>query len=195
MRTTKSFIAILFALLTAQAALAWYDPSTQRWLSRDPIGEPGFEALRIATQTASLPPSVSPQMLNRWIVRDPVPQIKNKKLFSDAPNRYLFVGNNPINFTDELGLTPYHGDYPPGNVPWNTPPFTPNNNPYGDATFDGKKLVDISNAFGNNILSNCIRGCLASAWDPCKKQYVGGLITAHALCVSICVGSLIAGGN
>ena len=186
---------MLFALLTAQAALAWYDPSTQRWLSRDPLGEPGFEALRTATQTVSLSASVSPQILSRWITRGPVSQIAGGKLLADEPNAYHFVGNNPINSSDASGLTPFHGDYPPGNVPWNTPPFTPNNNPYGDATFGGKKLVDISNAFGNNVLSNCIRGCLASAWDPCKKRYAGSLVGAHALCVSICVGSLIAGGN
>ncbi|MGH7989836.1 MAG: RHS repeat-associated core domain-containing protein [Limisphaerales bacterium] len=41
MKTTKSFIVILFALLTAQVAFAWYDPSTQRWLNQDPIQEMG----------------------------------------------------------------------------------------------------------------------------------------------------------
>src|ERR1035437_9273324 len=44
MKTTKSIIVTLFVLLTAQIASAYYCPSTGRWLSRDPVGEPGFEA-------------------------------------------------------------------------------------------------------------------------------------------------------
>lgn len=37
--------ALVVALWTAQTALGWYDPSTQRWLTRDPLGEPGFQAI------------------------------------------------------------------------------------------------------------------------------------------------------
>ena len=36
MKTTKSFLVVLFVLAAAQIASAYYCPSTGRWLSRDP---------------------------------------------------------------------------------------------------------------------------------------------------------------
>jgi hypothetical protein len=85
MKTAKSIIVVLFVLLTAQIASAYYCPSTGRWLSRDPIGEPGFRALQMA--------SVAP---SRWINRDPI-----KK---GGPSLYQFVGDDSINRIDALGL-------------------------------------------------------------------------------------------
>ncbi len=54
----------------------FYDPNTQRWLNRDPFGEPGFEVLRKGL--------ASP-------------------LAGDV-NRYLIVRNNPNGFIDSDGL-------------------------------------------------------------------------------------------
>ena len=54
----------------------FYDPSTGRWLNRDPLAELGFELLRSG----------------------------DSDVFGDGPNLYHFVGNNPINRTDPLGL-------------------------------------------------------------------------------------------
>jgi len=54
----------------------FYDPSLQRWINRDTIGEPGFEAIRTQRR--------SPRR--------------------GEPNRYLFVVNNPIQWVDYLGL-------------------------------------------------------------------------------------------
>jgi hypothetical protein len=56
-------------------------------------------------------------------------------------------------------------------------------------------VTDVSATFPNDPWSNCVRGCLLSAWDVCKKVYIPGFYTAHALCYTICAGSLIAGGN
>ena len=67
-----------FLLLWASIApvYAFYNPTTGRWLSRDPIGQPGFQ--------------VSER--NRYApVRD--------------ENTYIFVGNNPLTSFDLLGLT------------------------------------------------------------------------------------------
>lgn len=100
MKTTKSIIIVLFVLLAAQIASAFYCPSTGRWLSRDPLGEPGFEVLRTANtlpQLGSAMPAPS-----RWIKRDS----DNK---NDAGDLYIFVGNRPINHIDPLGLLKFEG--------------------------------------------------------------------------------------
>ena len=112
MKTTKSIIALLFVLLATQAAFAWYDPSTQRWLTRDPIGEPGFEAFRTATATPQLE-SKAGASSGRWIKRDPALQKLNLKQIrafrgfgeiKAGSDLYEFVKNNPINSLDSLGL-------------------------------------------------------------------------------------------
>lgn len=90
----------LAVTLIANQASAYYSPSTGRWLSRDPNGEPGFETLRVAsavpkvgqvTGSASLAPS-------RLFSRDSIEAAK-------SPNAYVFVHNNPQNRIDVLGLS------------------------------------------------------------------------------------------
>jgi len=57
----------------------YYDPGTGRWPNRDPIGELGFETLRG----------------------------RRARALGAAANLYSFVGNNPINLFDLLGLYEY----------------------------------------------------------------------------------------
>jgi hypothetical protein len=108
MKTTKSIIVVVFVLLAAQMASAYYCPSTGRWLSRDPMGEPGFENFRAAAvvprvgqiaNSAFMPPA-------RWVNRDSAAAKKD-------PNRYAFVLNNPIVQYDLLGLDCPGCDKPP----------------------------------------------------------------------------------
>ena len=116
MKTTKSIIVVLFVLLTAQIASAYYCPSTGRWLSRDPIGEPGFQALLVAGQTSIR--STPRPSTDRWIIRDSTSapaflrgsilglsskQMKQLKAESLMP-AYEFVRNDPVNGLDLLGL-------------------------------------------------------------------------------------------
>ncbi len=54
----------------------YYDPDTGRWPNRDPLGEPGFEALRGG----------------------------EIDLLGDGQNLYQFVKNNPVTWIDLLGL-------------------------------------------------------------------------------------------
>jgi RHS repeat-associated protein len=54
----------------------FYDPQTQRWLNRDPIGEPGFETRRG----------------------------KRSSVVLGEPNRYEFIHNDPLNRIDPVGL-------------------------------------------------------------------------------------------
>ena len=65
-----------FASLNVHAS---YDPSTGRWFSRDPIGEVGFQTLRLEKQTSA-------------------------SFLAGGPNRFLFVNNNAPNCFDPLGL-------------------------------------------------------------------------------------------
>lgn len=73
----RMFIVVLFVSFVSQA-LAFNNPGQGRWMSRDPIGEPGFEAVR-----------KRPLSLHR-----------------SGSNQYLFVRNSPVNEVDALGLCP-----------------------------------------------------------------------------------------
>jgi hypothetical protein len=108
--TAKSMIIVLFVLLTAQIASAYYCPSTGRWLSRDPIGEPGFQALQMASVGRSV--AGSPKLASsRWINRDLMGEFEAEALPSTDANSdeeglipYNFVENNPVNSIDKYGL-------------------------------------------------------------------------------------------
>ena len=66
------FLALAASL---QLTLGYYDPAAQRWINRDPIGEPGFEA-RVDRQS------------------------DREATF----NRHTFVGNHPVSQWDATGL-------------------------------------------------------------------------------------------
>jgi hypothetical protein len=126
MKTTKSIPVFLFVLLSVQLASAYYCPSTGRWLSRDPIGEPGFQTLQMDAQ---MPASTSSRWINRdalggggfellqpntAIVSAPNPQCSRCKrragaieqVTASSGNSYEFNQNCPIIYVDFLGLTP-----------------------------------------------------------------------------------------
>jgi RHS repeat-associated protein len=58
----------------------FYDPDLQRWVNRDPLGEPGFRVLRRR--------------------RGPIPRYR-----SPGPNAYQFTLNSPLVYVDRNGLT------------------------------------------------------------------------------------------
>jgi len=120
MKTTRSILVLLFVLLTAQVASAFYCPSTGRWLSRDPIGETGFEVLRATTARPRVA-SIGTPPTARWIYRDANAEIKE-------PNRYDFVDNDAVNGWDLFGLA--IAGTPADNDPADTPddPANPANN-------------------------------------------------------------------
>ena len=106
MKTTKSIITVLFVVLTAQIASAYYCPSTGRWLSRDPIGEPGFQTAQVANVVRSVSPS-------RWINRGTIGEKGGK-------NVYEFARNDCQNYYDVLGND--IGGYGGGTGNQNNPP-------------------------------------------------------------------------
>ncbi len=115
MKTTKSILIVLFALSVAQVASAYYCPSTGRWLSRDPIGEPGFQNL----QTTPLPSGIGNSVLQssgRWINRDPI--ASNTENFQNQQlGSYYFANNQPISYFDFIGLLTAGGGVPTTD-PW-----------------------------------------------------------------------------
>lgn len=92
--TTTLLLASAFSiLLSAESIRACYDPSSQRWLSRDPVAEPGF----IATHHAEPPKAERLQQPIRF------------GSLEDA-NLFLFIRNSPINSIDSVGLAPGYGN-------------------------------------------------------------------------------------
>ena len=77
--TTKALlpVALLLFLFSLYSAKAFYDPGIQRWVNRDPLGEPGFETVRAGTPTPQYGP----------------------------PKTYLFLENAPNGFVDSDGLS------------------------------------------------------------------------------------------
>ncbi|MCO5052865.1 MAG: RHS repeat-associated core domain-containing protein [Verrucomicrobiae bacterium] len=65
----------------------FYSPNWQRWLNRDPLGEPGFELVqRIAPFRSH-------------------PYIRIPAEIMEGPNLYAYVANNPILLVDPYGLS------------------------------------------------------------------------------------------
>ena len=94
MQRTMNAVILGLVLLATQTAFAYYNPSTGRFLSRDPIGEPGFQVLQAVQGTPLVGPMPVVQQSAKWINRDPK---------GDA-NPYHFVYNNPNTYIDPLGL-------------------------------------------------------------------------------------------
>jgi hypothetical protein len=73
------------SLSSPHAARAFYDPSAQRWIYRDPVAEIGFQSGRGVDQRA-------------------VPFIVQALMLLENPNCYTFVGNAPVSRNDPEGL-------------------------------------------------------------------------------------------
>jgi RHS repeat-associated protein len=80
-RFATRLVMVTCALVAAQSALAFYNPSTGRWLSRDPIEEAGSI---VATK----------------------PELSEKDA---GPNHYAFIANSPVNEVDYAGLYRFLG--------------------------------------------------------------------------------------
>jgi hypothetical protein len=73
-----SLVALLVLSGAAERASAYFDPGIQKWISRDPIREPGFGGLRPASARGT----------------------------SESANSYAFVHNAPSQGFDAFGLDP-----------------------------------------------------------------------------------------
>lgn len=83
-RPAAPVLALLACLLLPQPAHCFYNPSTGRWLSRDPVEE--------ITRLAA----------NQWLARVGVTPMFSPT--ADTRNPYHFVSNDSMDFTDYLGM-------------------------------------------------------------------------------------------
>lgn len=112
---TVKAVALFVTMLAAQTVLAYYNPSTGRFLSRDPIGEPGFQLLQRPQGPSQIGPVPVAQLSSRWINRDPGGEDTESEESAGALLRpgqqspYLFLSNDPNNGIDALGLIKFEG--------------------------------------------------------------------------------------
>lgn len=121
MQKTIGAIALFFTVMTAQSVFAYYNPATGRFLSRDPLGEPGFQLVQGAQGPSQLGPVPVAQQSSRWINRNPMDLAASRSLYARSLNPkqrgalyqqpssfsdYLFVQNEPVANLDILGLCP-----------------------------------------------------------------------------------------
>lgn len=192
MKTMKFKIAsgsALFVVLwTAQTALAWYDPSAGRWLSRDPIGEPGFQAIQRAATMVAAPTPLAPT--TRWITRGPVvPGVNRSTEVIVGANLYSFVRNMPIDRIDPFGLSDCSC----------APPLKDDSkecDKYGDKIYAATSLKCFCKCAGNSDWSQKVRGCLACEFDKGtdmgvahKKCYAaaGGMSKSPIITLMMCL--------
>src|SRR3974390_3128429 len=88
-----------------------YDPNMARWLTRDPIGEPGFQLVQGALGKSQVGAVSVSQQLSLRGERDvdldggeAVAAASRPATISVEPNMYGFVLNDPENRIDALGL-------------------------------------------------------------------------------------------
>ncbi|MDR3412986.1 MAG: RHS repeat-associated core domain-containing protein, partial [Formivibrio sp.] len=87
----------------------YYKASTGTWLSRDPLGEPGFElvANRPKVQKKPVKVDMATAFLNLLGIKDRFSSTRSSpEADQNTANSYLFVGNDPIITADAFGLFP-----------------------------------------------------------------------------------------
>jgi hypothetical protein len=86
--------------LTQAQAMRWYSPSTSRWFSRDPLGEPGAVLLRrpanYSVSAADPALGIDLGALQRAAMEQASPE--------EEMQLYAFNRNDGVNFVDPLGL-------------------------------------------------------------------------------------------
>jgi RHS repeat-associated protein len=149
----------------------YYDATTGRFLSEDPLGLQARMQIWDHTQTGQ-----TGQPLGANLLTEPI---------------YSYAGNNPISRRDPFGTCSSCSSCAPtpgGPYPWQTPYGPGVAAAYGNAIGGpfSNDLNDVSRKFPNDPWSNCVRGCLLCDWDPCKKEYRSGFYGAHAKCYATC---------
>lgn len=185
-----NIILFMAVLLVSQSASAFYDPSTGRWLSRDPIGEPGFQAIQRATCTHLVAAPAPPASRTRWITRSPVlSDVHRSTEIIAGMNLYSFVKNMPTDRIDPFGLSDCSCASPLKDD-------SKECDKYGDKTYAATSLKCFCKCAGNSEWSQKVRGCLSCEFDKGtdmgvahKKCYAaaGGMSKGPLLTLMMCL--------
>lgn len=92
----KTILTALFVALIHLTAFGFYDPSLQRWINRDPLGESGFETIR------------------EYTVSHSTDRIRSLTEAREGPNKYVFLRNRPVDRIDPLGQQAFPVNSLPG---------------------------------------------------------------------------------
>ena len=137
--------AMVFTLFTTQTASAWYTPSAQRWITRDPLGEPGFQGIR----HVALNKSTSGHLT------------VGAELIAGA-NLYWYIGNRPISVTDPFGLEGYGNPVSGPNGPVGpSSPYIPGGPYYPDGYLFTPPPDPVGDCFNRCMAANGYRYALA----------------------------------
>jgi len=127
----------------------FYDPNLQRWLSRDPLEEPGFKVMLAALVL-------------------PTDSLVSLAALVAEPNSYTFVDNTPISQVDYLGLI--RSSYPAPDTGRSDP--SPMPSPCGDFTNkDCREACDTAFGSKNAALQVCYKICKALKGKSCNALY------------------------
>jgi hypothetical protein len=146
-------------LITSATASAWYDPGVQRWITRDPVGEAGFEALPARSSAG-------------WLGFDPA---------------YVFVANRPVDQVDPFGLAvndpPPCAPYP--DCLHHQPPPPPGRPPTCKERENLCRARALIVCAAGSIISGCgpLAGgaCLAVYLEYCHEKYHDSCVNGHVL--------------
>ena len=108
-KRTLSIIGIVLGLALCQDALAFYNSTTGRWLSRDPIEEKGFKKTHVVGSSFD-----KASRSGFWSGIANVPAHDNRRTASVA-NSLVFCDNDGIHRSDSLGL---EAKSPAGEPDW-----------------------------------------------------------------------------
>lgn len=148
-------LVTLLGVFLAEEAQAYCNPSTGRWLNRDPINELGFKVLARSGGG------------NR----------------SEEENLFRFVGNNPATWADAKGLSVFDhpGNTGPSlNAAWES--CCNNFSGYrtrNQAVARGVRIND--ETYGGNAYLHCVAACRANKACPGAKKFWDGRETPGTL--------------
>jgi RHS repeat-associated protein len=152
----------------------YYDPNLQRWVNRDPFLDEGFGAVQMGFYLE--------QVLFRYI--------KPNRFLVDQ-NLYDFVGNDPADEYDYLGLRPGGGPYgprpsgPPGTPPKHLPGKPGNPCPSIQCIASGGKWQTPAQHDYNGSTDACIDACMGH-WQGIMGVGLIGCVSAPAgLCALV----------
>jgi RHS repeat-associated protein len=181
----------------------FYDPNVQRWLSEDPIAEPGFETCR---HHASRSPRVLPS--SAW---------------ADGQNLYALVKNRPVDLVDPVGLSaltdeqagadlphfPHSPPAPPRPAPPPSPPRPPSScppsaGPWGPPVgpfpsgvpcfLPNGSLGHVQPLYTQPPYNGSLQACVNAMWDHIRDTSLGGAGAASGVLMGGTSGGLFSVG-